>query len=145
MPFASFNVGRDVTVTFTNPLTQQPVTWGLVTEFTSRPNTKQIVSNPLSAPPQFADPPDGWDGSFTVDRNSSQVDDLFAALENNYWNGNVIPNATIIEYVTEIAGNTTSYQYTNVSLKLDDAGNKRSQEKITMKISFKASQRLKLT
>ena len=141
MPFAVFNVGRDVSVSFTHPLTGAPITWGLVTEFQSRPETKQIESTPLSAPPVFADPPHGWTGSFTVDRVDNTVDNAFGAVEQAYWAGMTIPSASIVESIQERNGSVSTYQYVGVSLKLDDAGNKTSQNKITMRISFKASQR----
>jgi hypothetical protein len=144
MPFQSFNVGRDVTVNFTNPLTGAAITWGLVTDFMSSPDTKSIESSPISAPPVFADPPHGWRGSFTVDRNSSAVDAFFASLETAYWAGTTIPNATIMEYIQEINGTVSQFQYLGVSLKLDDAGSKKSQDKITQKISFRCSQRLQI-
>lgn len=143
-PTAGFNVGHDVTVVVLSPISGAPLTFGNVTDFDSQPVTKSLESSPLSAPPLFGDVPHGWSGSLMVDRASSATDDTFAALEASYWAGKTQAYGGITEYIQELNGAVSQYTYDNVVFTLKNAGKKGSQAKITMSISFRASQRRKI-
>ena len=144
MPVAGFSVGHDVTVTVVNPLTGAIITFGNITDFDSQEDTKAVESTPLSAPPAFGEIPHGWKLAFTIDRVDPTVDDFFAALEQAYWSGLNIPGSTGPEYIQEKNGTVTQYTYVGVAFKLDTAGSKRSQDKVTIKVAARASQRIKV-
>lgn len=141
---ADFNIGKDQTVVFLNPFNGQVITWGNLTDFQSEPISTFLQSKPISAPQQVVTTYDGWKGSFTVDRYDSTVDDFFAQAEDSYWLQGITPDATITEYIADAkTGVIKAYVYTGVALKLDSAGNKQSNTKITQKISFESARRKK--
>ena len=89
--------------------------------------------------------PHGWSGSLTVDRASGATDDTFAALEASYWAGSTQAYGGVTEYIQELSGSVSQYTYDNVVFTLKNAGKKSSQAKVTMSVSFRASQRRKIT
>lgn len=143
---ALFNIGKDQVVSFTNPLTGAPITWGNITDFHSKPVSAFLISKPISLPQQVMTTYDGWDGDFTIDRIDATTDDYFAAGEDAFWGGAVIADATIMETIRDsTTGAVHQYQYQGVALKLDDAGSKKSNDRIVMKVSFACQRRIKLS
>jgi hypothetical protein len=140
----SFDIGHQVTVNITNPLTGDVMSIPNLVHFDKKPRTKELVSNPISSPPVFKYPPDGWSGSFEIDRLGPGLDKLFAALDKAYWAGANIPSCTILEYTQEQDGTVTTYQYTDVALQFADGGAIKSNEKIMQKFNFMAAQRLEI-
>jgi len=144
-PTASFNVGHDVTINVMDPTTGLPISFGNITDFDSQQMTKELESAPLGGVPLFAEIPNGWSGNFTVDRANSAADDLFARLEKLYWTlGSTVAYGSISEYFYERGGTVTQFVYTNVVFKMNNSGSKKSQDKISMKINFRASTRNKV-
>lgn len=143
MPFNNFSTGQDVVldvITTTGQLAL-PVT---TTGFEAKPLYNRIKSRPLNGPPLEAAIPDGWEGTITMDRQNSVVDDFFAAQEAGYFSGQNVLTATITETITEGNGGISQYRYTNVSLRFDEAGSKKGDDKIQQTIGFFASFRLKV-
>jgi hypothetical protein len=88
--------------------------------------------------------PKGWSGSFSAERADSGLDDYFAQAEENWFANAQIASCTIYQYVTELDGSVTTYEYDNVCLTFDDAGNWRSDQSVKQNISFQANRRRKL-
>jgi hypothetical protein len=141
--YGAFSVGKDVSLTVVHPITGVLMSTNSITDFDSSPQTKQIESMPLSSQPVFADIPHGWKLNFSVDRVDSTWDDFWVALEQAYWNGVTVNYATINELIQEKNGSVSHYTYVNVALRLDNAGTKKSQDKIVMKMIGTATQRIK--
>ncbi len=138
------NVGRDVSlvvVADTGTLAMD-----ITQSFTSKMNYDHRVSRPLNGTPQYVDIPAGWDGSCYLDRQDPVVDNFFAAREAAYYAGSGIGVSTISEtIVNAIDGSVSVYQYRGVSLTFDDAGAKKADDVIKMRVGFRASTRTKLS
>ena len=125
----------------TDPITGKLVTFGAITGFSAESQTKQITSEPLNGPPQFAETFNGWKGQVDLDRTSPAVDIFFQALEDNYWNGVNTLQGVITETITEKDGSLTQWKYTGVAFKYGDAGKWKAQEKVAIRIEWMASRR----
>ncbi len=116
----------------------------LVTGFAKRPNHTRLTSNALDGMTRIADLPDTWEGTITFDRASSAIDDYFAAKEEAYHRGQVLPPCTITETIREVNGGLTQFRYEGVSLTMTDAGNAQGKDKVAMTIDFIAGRRRKV-
>ncbi len=142
MPVNGFSVGRDVSLSIVTA--SGPLRLSLITGFSAKPNTKDQPIKGMDGVTRHLRLPDGWAGSFDVERQDSTVDDYFAQLEANYYAGQNEAPATITETITEPNGSVTQYRYTGVLLKLDDAGSWTGDASVKQRLSFIASRKLKL-
>ena len=83
--FGTFNTGHDVAIEIVDPATGVPLLIPIKTGWEKKQRTEQVKSKPLNAPPIFEEDPDGWEGSFDIDRSNSVVDDFFAAREEQFY------------------------------------------------------------
>lgn len=143
MPTNTFNLGKDCQVVVIAP-TGARVDFSIVEGFEAKQNVHKVRVRPLNGPPQGADLPDGWDGTFTIERGSSAADDLFAQMEAGYWAGGVIGTGQIYQYITETNGGQTLYSFNNVTLALADAGAFKADSSVKQTVQFFASTRTKL-
>lgn len=144
MPINNLNVGKDVRIDLIGP-TGAYVSTSLIKSFTSQQMTNSLETMPLNLPPIFAEIPKGWEGSFTLERADSTYDDLFALVEANYWAGQNIPSGTITETISDPSGAIHQYRYIGAVFKFSNAGSKTQDAFITLDVSFKASQRIKVS
>ncbi len=143
MPINGFSVGRDVALDIVGP--SGPIRLSLITDFQSKQDTseKKIKGlDGINRPVRFFE---GWSGSFTIERQDNTVDDYFATLENNYYSGLNETTVTITETITEVSGAVSQYRYTNVLLKLDDAGSWKGDSTVSQKLGFTSDRRLKVS
>jgi hypothetical protein len=102
---------------------------------------KEIAMDGLVRHPKFHQ---GWSGSFVLQRSNNVMDHYIALQEAAYYRGvDQIP-MTITETITETDGSISQYQYTNVVINLEDAGNWSGNEIAKQRIAFNASRRLEL-
>lgn len=143
MPYANFSLGKDVVLDVITPsgVLQLPAT---TTGFESKPVYKREKSSPLNGINLEVPIPAGWEGSITLDRQNSAIDDFFAQQEAGYYAGQNVLQATITETISESSGAISQYRYTNVALRFDEAGKKTGDAKIQQTIGFFASQRIKV-
>lgn len=138
-----FNVGRDCRVTLLWNGTR--VDLANVTGFQSQAQTQRLNSMPLNSTPKFVEIPNGWSGQFNVDRASSAADALFSAIESAFWNSGTIGQGTIYQYVTEVDGSTTTWEFSGVAMRLSDAGNWATEAKVTQRIEFVSSTKTRIS
>jgi len=142
MPLNSLSVGRDCTVQVFDPNAGGVVTLKNITAFEAKPTTIQLKSKGLNGIVIHATEPDGWSGSFMIDRNGANVDRLFALLEANYYNGINIQSQTITETIQEADGTISQYQFIGVALTYSEAGQWTNGKQVSQKIDWNASQRI---
>ena len=140
MPTTTFNIGRDSSLVLIAP-TGQRIDLSIVTGFESKQAVHQLRVRPLTGPPQGADIPDGWNGSFEVERGSSAADDLISTIESGFWAGGTIGTGQVFQYIQEVNGSQSTYQYDGVTLHLSEAGNYKADATVKQTISFFASTR----
>jgi len=142
MPFNNFSVGKDVTLQI---VTQQGVLLSsLLTNFKSKQRTSDKTVKGLDGIMRPLFLPDGWEGNFEYERGSSDLDDFIASLEADYYAGDAITGATILETITETNGLVSQYRYEGVVFKLSDAGEWKGDSSVKMTLEFSASKRTKV-
>jgi hypothetical protein len=145
MPINSLSVGRDVVLDIIDPTNGGILAWSSITAFQSRQQTKRLQSIGIDGSNNFAEIPQGWEVSFSLDRSSSAVDDYFATVENGYFTGLNYVGVLVTETISEVDGSTSQYRYENLALKLADAGSKSGDSLVKMKIEGIASRRRKVS
>src|SRR6185312_11460079 len=108
MPTYNFSVGRDVSVTVVT--SYGTLTFNGLTDFSADPMTTDLKSKGIDGTPRFGFIPDGWKGSFKLDRLDPTVDNYWAQVESDYYAGKNIQAGTISEIITEADGSVTQWQ-----------------------------------
>lgn len=115
-----------------------------VVGFQAEQQVKLQRSDPLNSVPVEFNTPAGWRGQFHIDRGSSALDDLIAAIESAFWNAGVIGSGTIYQYVSEPDGSISTYEFVGVAITLTNSGSYKAENIVTQTVSFFASQRNKI-
>ena len=106
--------------------------------------TQSVRLDRLDGVPMGAELPKGWEGSFEVERGTSAVDDFIAVSEQTYLNQGSLPAGTVYQYVTEVDGSTSTYQFSGVVFKLVNAGIWKGDSTVKQKLEFFATQRQRI-
>jgi hypothetical protein len=142
VPTTQFSVGRDCQFVVMGPGGRIDLTY--VTQFESRQMTAPVRIDRLDGIMMAADLPKGWEGSFELERGTSAVDDFIAAAEAAWYAGGTAPYGTLYQYVTEVDGSTSTYQYSSVVFKLVNAGTWKGDASVKQKLEFFASTRVRV-
>lgn len=145
MPLNSFNVGSDCRVVVQHPLAPGgQLDLGDVTNFRSEQQTKALKYTRLDGQTKLGAYPAGWSGSFQIERTDHAIDDFICTLEQAILNNQSPGAGTVYQYVTEIDGSTSTYQYFGVAFKLADAGTYAGAETVKQTLNFEASTRVRV-
>lgn len=142
MPVGPFTTGNDISLVI--KLSSGNLTLNGLTSFTKKMSNTKISSKTINGVRKTGTIPDGWQGSFKLDRVDSSVDDFFAAFEASYFDGDNQPSGTIYETIREATGAITKWRYEDVTLSFDDAGDFSGDKRVEQTISFEASRRIKV-
>lgn len=142
MPINSFSIGRDCQLVVIGPLGRVDLTY--VMSFESRQITQSVRLSRLDGVPMGAELPNGWEGSFEVERGTSTVDDFIAAMELTFGTSGSIQAGTVYQYVAEVDGSTSTYQYDGVVFKLENAGTWKGDQSVKQKLEFFATSRQRM-
>ena len=131
-----FNTGRDCSVVILHPLaTNGRVDLPLVTDFDVKPSFHDIKSSAIDGYTRTQHIPDNLMLSFTVDRSTSVLDDLLAAIWQAYRATGRVPDGSVYQYINEINVSTTTRQFTGVAFKPDDLGSWKKDSAVSQKLS----------
>jgi hypothetical protein len=142
MPATNFSVGRDCQIVVMGPFGR--VDLSHVTSFESRQLTHAVRVDRLDGVQLAAELPKGWEGSFELERGSSAADDFIAVVEQSYYTSGSMPYGTLYQYITEVDGSTSTYQYESVVFKLASAGQWKGDASVKQKLEFFAGQRKRI-
>jgi hypothetical protein len=142
MPVNSFSIGRDCQLVVMGPQGRVDLTY--VTGFESRQITQSVRLDRLDGVPMGAELPKGWEGSFEVERGTSTIDDFISVAEQAFLSQGSLPAGTVYQYVTEVDGSTSTYQYSGVVFKLANAGSWKGDAAVKQKLEFFATQRQRM-
>jgi hypothetical protein len=142
MSGTNFSLGRDCQLVVMGPFGRVDLTH--VTGFDSRQMTRPVRVDRLDGQQLGAEIPKGWEGSFEVERGNSTVDDMIAASEAAFMATGERPQGTLYQYVAEVDGSTSTYQYNGVVFKLSNAGQWRGDAAVRQKLDFFASTRVRI-
>jgi hypothetical protein len=142
MTSTAFNVGRDCQLVVMGPFGRLDLTH--VTGFESRQLTAAIRIDRIDGTQFAAELPKGWEGQFELERGSSAVDDFIAQVEAAFIAGSSVPTGTLYQYISEVDGSTSTYQYAAVVFKLTQAGQWRGDQSVKQRLDFFASTRTRV-
>lgn len=138
-----FNIGRNVrAVVVWNGI---QVDLPSVTEFRSQQDVTPLKSAPLNDVPRTVNVPNGWSGQITFQRDKDTLDKLLASDEAAFWSAGTMTSGSIFQYITEVDGSKSTYEYTNCSLHLSSAGDWQKENIVMQTLAFTASQRVKIS
>ena len=139
MSITAFSVGRDTQLVVMGPSGR--VDLNHVTSFESRQITHSVRISRLDGTQLGTELPRGWEGSFEIERGTSQADDFIASAEQLYYNGGPVPQGTMYQYVCEVDGSTSTYEYDSVVFKLSNAGTWKGDSSVKQKLEFFSARR----
>jgi len=143
MPLNSYSVGRDLSLDITGP--NGPLSFSQITGFSSKPDISDQKIKGMDGITRHLRFPDGWSGSFDLERQNSVLDDYWADLEANYYAGrNELP-VTITETIQEVNGSISQYRYLQVLLTIEDAGSYKGDASVHQKMRFVAARRVRVS
>ena len=142
MAISTFSVGRDTQLVVIGPSGRMDLAH--VTAFDSRQITHSVRVNRLDGNQMGLEVPKGWEGSFELDRGDSVVEDFIANLEQSYFSGTSTGSSSMYQYVSEVDGSTSTFQYDSVVFHLSNAGQWRGDIAVKQKLEFFASRRRRI-
>ena len=142
MAISVFSVGRDTQLVVIGPSGR--IDLAHVTAFDSRQVTQSVRVNRLDGSQMGMELPKGWEGSFELERGDSVVEDFIATTEQDYFNGSISATSAMYQYVSEVDGSTSTYQYESVVFHLSNAGLWRGASAVKQKLDFFASRRMRM-
>lgn len=142
MAEGDFNYGRHCRVVIQHPLAPNGrLDLSIVTDFDAKASYQDLQSRGLDGVSRSAFLPDSWEISLGLDRATSAADDFAAALESAYYDSGSLPNGTVYQYVDELNGSESTYQYENVALRLEDAGTWKGDSTVQQRLMGRCSRR----
>lgn len=143
---AKFNIGRDLTLSISvngsilNEL-------GLLTETTFKADwqLKKVVPTNNYGITVARSIFGGYDVECHITRQSSITDDFFFMLEQNWENGGVDPDISLLETVRNEDGTIDQYNYINGTIQPQDSGVYKGLDETTIVVKFFFPQCLPLT
>ena len=142
MAISVFSVGRDTQLVVVGP--SGTISLAHVTAFESRQVTQSVRVNRLDGSQMGMELPKGWEGSFELERGDSVVEDFIAAAEQSYYNGSMSTASTMYQYVSEVDGSTSTYQYDSIVFRLTNAGLWKGDAAVKQKLEFFGSRRRRI-
>lgn len=142
MALTAFSIGRDTQLVVMGP--NGRVDLSHVTGFESRQITSPIRVSRLDGTQLAAELPKGWEGTFEVERGTSALDDFVSTVEQNYYSGNAPTPGTMYQYITEVDGSVSTYQFDGVVFKLTNAGAWKGDSSVKQRLEFYATRKRRI-
>ena len=142
MPANNYSVGRDISYSVVT--SSGNLTLNGKTDYSIKPVFTDLKHKGLDGNTTHGVIPDGWQIDMKFDRTDPNVDNYFAQLENDYFAGVNQQGGTISENIVESDGSISSFRYTNVILKYDNAGDWKGDSLISISVSAMATRRIKV-
>ncbi|MFO0906776.1 MAG: hypothetical protein U0835_00150 [Isosphaeraceae bacterium] len=142
MPINSYSVGKDLAYTVVTP--SGNLTLNGKTDYSIKPLFTELRHKGLNGINTAGVIPDGWQIEMRFDRTDPNVDNYFAQIEADYFNGVNQQGGTIYETITEKDGSVSQYRYTDVILKYDNAGDWKGDTLIPISVTAMASRRIRV-
>lgn len=143
MPQGQYSLGRDVGLTIVSPQSG-PITLNTITSFQSKSDDqvqKLILINGITDHLRFFQ---GWSGKFDIERANAILDQYFALLESNYFQGVPEAAASITETIVEVNGSISQYRYPGVILSYADAGEFTGDKSVKQTLNFVSKRRIQI-
>ena len=137
-----FSIGRDCQLVLIGPSGR--VDLSHVTGFDAKQLVQSVRVSRLDGTNLGTNLPRGWEGAFDIARGSSVAEDLINQIEQSYYSGGVMQFTTLYQYINETDGSVSTWQFTNVSLRLVEAGQWQGDGGVKQRLEFFASTRTRM-
>lgn len=144
MPQNGYSIGKDTTIVVTLP-SGAALNLGKLVKWTAKPDQENKKIKGMDGITDHVRFWNGWSGSFELERTSPDLDTYFATLESNYHAGIPELPVTIQQTTLENDGSVSQYSFRGALLTFDDAGSYSGDSTVSQKMSFVATQRVKLS
>ena len=149
MPANTFSTGRDCQLVLIGPpgangAAGVRVDLTHVTQFEAKQSTHSIRVNRLDGVHLAAELPAGWDGHFELERGSPAADDFVASLEQAWFAEGRRLGGTLYQYVSEVDGSVSTYQYDGAVFKMRSSGLWKGDAPVKQNLDFHASRRIRI-
>ena len=138
------NTGSDYSIMYYDGTSGTLVDLGDVQNVTINAMKHDIKSQPYNNVPRYGFVPDGYSIEFTITRTGPVLEDLMVEFEQNFNDGKVNKPGYLNEAVNNPDGTISRYQYTNFVVFLTDHGNIDRDKATTLKLTGRASQKVKI-
>ena len=142
MALTAFSIGRDTQLVVMGPYGRVDINH--ITGFESRQITSPVRVSRLDGTQLAAELPKGWEGSFEVERGTSALDDFISTIEQNFYSGSDAASGTMYQYITEVDGSVSTYQFDGVVFKLTSAGAWKGDASVKQKLEFYATRKRRI-
>jgi hypothetical protein len=143
MSLNGYTAGRDTSVTVILP-DGTPLNLGTVLKFRSKRDSVDQKIVKINSKIDNIEFPQGWSGSWDLERTDHALDDYFNQFDANFYDGQDQRYVTIQQTVVEADGSISQWQFNKCTLKYDDAGEFAGDKTTSQKLSFMAEQRISL-
>lgn len=149
MPANTFSTGRDCQLVVIGPSgaggqAGSRVDLTHVTGFESRQLTNPIRIDRLDGVFLAAELPKGWEGHFELERGSPAADDFIDGLEQAWHTQGELQGGTLYQYVTEVDGSVSTFQFDGAVFKMANAGHWKGDSSVKQRLDFFASRRKRI-
>ena len=121
------------------------LTMGHITAYDRKPMVKKLKSEGIDGINRRAVSPEGWQLTWSADRENNNGEAFWADYEAAYYAGQTVTNVSALETIREADGSVSQYRYVGLAFHLDDAGNAKADSFIQQKYSGEAAQRIRVT
>lgn len=136
-------LGREVTVQIITPENDLIIPPDAITSFTFRSNTNDLERRPLNRPRQRDRLPDGYEGSFNIDRTGPEVEVWWAQVEERFNQGLRQQRGIILDSTREIDGGVTVFRFEECVFVPTEFGDRTAEGYISMTLEFSAERRVR--
>jgi hypothetical protein len=135
-----FSTGNDCKLVFMGAFGR--IDFAHVTGFMAKPITKKISVVRLGQTPLMEYQPGGYEFTFSIEWASVNAEALQALKDITFWTGGTVPLETMYQYIKELDGSTSTFQFTDVASNLADPGKWEQESSVKQSYEGFASQKL---
>lgn len=141
--FGTFNTGHDIAIEVIDAVSGAALDIPILTGWDKKQRTETVRSRPLNAAPIQEEDPDGWEGTFELDRANADADAWVASREVDFYAGRTVRQFSILETIQEVDGSYTQWRYQGCSAKLSEGGKAERGKTVQMKFDWFAGRRIR--
>lgn len=112
--------------------------------FKPKPNTNEIKWDDHKGIPRNAVTPKGWTATFDVVRGTSQIDDMWNDIENDWHDRRIYRTGTVFQFINNADGSQSVFKFEDCAFTLEDAGEWAGDKEVTYTVKFDAKRRVKV-
>jgi hypothetical protein len=113
-----------------------------ITQFEYKQDTIDILKTKIDSTTILADLPRTWSGSVEFVRADDNIDVLINNIERAWYVAGVYQNGQMDVTITDPGAGNYNMRFLDVSLKLEDGGTYKGDDLVTVRLAWRAAQRI---